>query len=929
MSVQLILYPQENPLFSFLVDAKNFSTLNAGTNTDTTNNSNLLVAVQQATPPTIPGAWYRFRYTGQATPAQAAASAGILTLNSVTGGITFCGVYQQLSGLIPGESYTLTLDINATTSGYLVLANMNQSGATTTQQYFTGLTAGSFTYNFTAHTSSDTIYISYANNNVNANLLIDQATITGEIVQKEFEGQVICDLYEEEEIPLTLSVDDFKNVAEKVQSYSKDFNLPATKRNNKIFGNIFEITRTVANPYDFNPYAKTRAVLKQDGFMLFDGFLKLIDIQEREGEISYNVNLYAQTIALADTLKNRTFDLMDFSELEHTYSKVAIKASWYLNGLPLTNPLPTGTYAGTAGTSVTDVLKYPFVDWSGQILIANGATGNSATAGSPELTTLEQGFRPFIQVKYLIDRIFAEAGYTYTSTLFDTGKFKRLFMDFNWGGDTMPSVIGETTYTATYKYGTGAPAFGTDTTFITLPLIDSTSTGGQTNSHVPPDYNTSGADIYKIVATTDNQVYNIDYTWVIYNDASGTGNNDTIQLQWKHYDSSTGVTTTKNYTQVYAPDGKKTPVTGRIQVALDTGDKLWAEYAGSESYSDLEVDRYLGRTGATVTFNITSSLVTSGTINSLRGEINQWEFLKGIFTMFNLVTIQDDSDAANIIIKPYSEVFINNTRGTTLKDRSINFDWTDKVDLKDIQLTPLNDLKKRTIFKYEEDDDDYIFNMYKKSTRGHLYGSKVFSAEGLTLLEGDEEVVASPFAATVSKPLGQSFTALIVPTIYSKGDDGTTEPFDNLPRILYNHTGTAAPIDIAPLSYYIPEQNGGGSENVDEFFTFSHLTDIPTVVSTPPVSTDTFDYNFGEAQYIQPIGQTSTLNLFNTYWLPYYNQLYNPDTKTMTLKVNLTAGDIAEFEFSDLVMIKNRAYRVNRIDYKPKDLSTVEFILIP
>ena len=27
-------------------------------------------------------------------------------------------------------------------------------------------------------------------------------------------GQVICDLYEDEDIPLTLSVDDFKNVAE-------------------------------------------------------------------------------------------------------------------------------------------------------------------------------------------------------------------------------------------------------------------------------------------------------------------------------------------------------------------------------------------------------------------------------------------------------------------------------------------------------------------------------------------------------------------------------------------------------------------------------------------------------------------------------------------------------------------------------------------
>ena len=927
MSVQLILYPQENPLFSFLVDAKSFGTLNAGTNTDTTSNSNILVGIQQTTPPTIAGAWYRFRYTGQATPAQAAASAGILTFNSVVGGTTFCGVYQQLSGLTAGESYTLTLDIATTTSGYLLLANMNQSGTTATQQFFTGLTAGSFTYNFTAHTSSDTIYITYVNTNVDAYLFINEATITGEIVQKDFEGQVICDLYEDEEIPLTLSVDNFKNVAEKVQSYSKDFNLPATKRNNKIFGNIFEITRTVANPYDFNPYAQTRAVLKQDGFMLFDGFLKLIDIQEKEGEISYNVNLYAQTIALADTLKNRTFDLMDFSELMHTYSKVAIKASWYLDGLPLINPLPTGTYAGTAGASVTDVLKYPFVDWTGQILIANGATGNSATAGFPELTSLEQAFRPFIKVKYLIDRIFAEAGYTYTCALFDTAKFKRLFMDFNWGGDTMPNAIEETSYTATYKYSSGAATFNTDETFIRLGLLDHLMTGGQTNSHVPPDYQISGVNIYKIVASEDNQIYDIDYSWRFFNDLSN--NADTFILKWLHYDDSTGVTTEHNYSTVYIGKQKKGTISGNLQIALDTNDQLWAEYAGTGPFAGTwaEVLRD-GTTSATVTFNISSSIVTSATIKSLRGEINQWEFLKGIFTMFNLVTLQDDSDAANIIIKPYSDVFINNTRGTTLKDRSINFDWTDKVDLKDIQLTPLNDLKKRTIFKYEDDDDDHLFNLYKRSTRGHLYGSKVFSAEGLTLLEGDEEVVASPFAATVYKPLGEIFNEMIVPTIYSAGDDGTTEPFDNLPRILYNHTGTASPVTMS-MSYYIPEQNGGGSENVDEFFTFSHLTDIPTIVSTPPVATDTFDYNFGECQYIQPIGQTSTLNLFNTYWLPYYNELYDPDTKTMTLKVNLTAGDIAEFEFSDFVMIKNRSYRVNKIDYRPNDLSTVEFILIP
>ena len=929
MSVQLILYPQIASLNEFMVDALTFDTVNSSLNTNISTSGNPYTNIMSAAPPTISGAWYRFKNTINGSPATASASGGSLTLNSVSssGAGTLCGVYQQLSGLVIGESYTITVNM-APANGFIVLNNYSGQIGGPTSSISANATQASA--NFTALSNNDTIFISYLNTG-NDDLVISSIAITGKTSIKDWEGQAICDLYENEEIPLTLSVDDFKNVAEKIQSYSKDFNLPATKRNNKLFGNIFDITRTIGNPYDFNPYAQTRAVLKQNGFILFDGFLKLIDIQEREGEISYNVNLYAQTIALADTLKDRTFDLIDFSELEHTYSKVAIKGSWYTNGLPLTNALTDpNEFAGPVGATVTDVLKYPFVDWTGQILIANGATGNNSLDGFPELTSLEQAFRPFIKIKYLIDRIFSEAGYTYSSTLFDSSSFGKLFMDFNWGGDGIPSVVPNTTTTATYpKFQSvgSPPEIITDTAYVTAALIDSNSTGGNANSNVPSDYVTAaGANQYRIVCSTDGRFHNIDYSFTLEN--TKTGILGIANFRWVHYDDDAATTT---YIDVQSQSiGSSTTNTvtfqGNIQIMLDQDDLLYPEFAGSGgspsgSGNWLRQDySFTGPTGS-CTFNISTSTVTSSVLNSLRGEINQWEFLKGIFTMFNLVTLQDKSDPANIIIKTYSDVFIKNTQGTTLKDRGINFDWTDKVDLKDIKLTPLNDLKKRTIFRYEEEEEDYIFRMYKKSTRGHLYGSKVFSAQGLTLLEGDDEIVATPFAATVSKPLGQGFNEMIVPTIYSMNDDGTTSTFDNMPRILYNHIG-ASPVTMGSTTYYIPSQNGASSENSSLFFSFSHLSDIPTTLTTD-------DYNFGECQYIQPIGQTVTSNLFNNYWLPYYNQLYNPDTKTMTLKVNLTAGDIAEFEFSDYVMIKNRAYRVNRIDYKPQDLSTVEFILIP
>jgi len=628
--------------------------------------------------------------------------------------------------------------------------------------------------------------------------------------------------------------------------------------------------------------------------------------------------LFAQTIALADTLKNKTFDNINFDELEHTYDKAAIKGSFYTNGLPLSNPLPTGTYAGTAGASVTDVLKYPFVDWTGQILIANGATGNSATLGMPELTSFEQAFRPFIKIKYLIDRIFSESDYTYSSTLFDSSGFGNLYMDFNWGGDSMPSVIDDTSYTATYPGQGGSPSpFTTNNAaFITLPLLDSTVSGGLTTSNVPPDYNTTGGDIYKIVATSDNQLYSIDYSW---GDFETPGGPLDLITRWQRYDASTGTTDTIDYQSVAFGNISPKTVSGSFSTALDTGDKLWAEFTSSSS-TNISLRDTSGQTFGTVTFNISSSLVGTSTLNSKRGEVNQWEFIKGIFTMFNLITLEDKSNPGNIIIESYSDVFTTIGAGTTLADRGIKHDWTDKVDIKDIKLKPLNDLKKKTTFKFEEDEDDYIFSVYKRSTNGHLYGSKVFSAAGLTVLEGEDEIVASPFAATVSKPIGESFLDMIIPTIYSVDDDGQASGFNNMPRILYNSTG-GSPTTITPSTYYIPTQNGTSSENATDFFTFSHLTDIPTIATTN-------DFNFGECQLISPIGSAVSSNLFNNNWLPYYNELYNPDTKVMTIKVNLSPGDIAKFEFSDMVMIKNRAYRVNRIDYKPKDLSTVEFILI-
>jgi hypothetical protein len=127
---------------------------------------------------------------------------------------------------------------------------------------------------------------------------------------------------------------------------------------------------------------------------------------------------------------------------------------------------------------------------------------------------------------------------------------------------------------------------------------------------------------------------------------------------------------------------------------------------------------------------------------------------------------------------------------------------------------------------------------------------------------------------------------------------------------------------VSGVSYYVPAQSGLSSAQKEDFLQFTHLSVVPSTSANT-------DYVFESQQLFNGVGAPPINNLYNTYYAQYMDELYHPDTRSMTIKVNLTAGDIASFKFTDRVFIKNRVFRVNKIDYKPDSLAKVEFILIP
>ena len=902
MSVQLKLKPQfyegygnsTSVISGEMISNTFFQGVNAIPGTTNTIN-NPVGNIIQYSPPAFPNTWYRFKQDAATTMPTVNASNQLELNNSPTAFVS--GIYQEVNNLIAGENYTvtITLPLGLPTDSTIFIGVSNFAG--NEEQYVIYSPTTVLNVQITPDIPNPIIFL-YSTAFPNAETItIGSISISGTVGFLETlvgDGQVICDLYEDEDLPLTLSVEEFKDVAENVQSYSKAFNLPGTKRNNRIFDYMFEVTRAY-DGYIFSPYRKTKCILEKDGFTLFEGYLRLIDVSDKNGEISYNVNLYSEVIALADILGDRNFNTLGFTELEHDYNIDNIKYSWNSTGTGITY-----LNSNTSGLrDANDTLKYPFVNWNSQISQSNGTVG---TSGNPVLSNLECAFRPFIQLKYLIDRIFNAPAtpFTYTSVFFNTGLFKDLYMDFNWGSSAEgAAALRQANLFQQYIFPSGSSTYFINSyVFESLPI----------NNTVPPTDNSLWDNtLYRFVSDVNNLEVSGEYRLVLSNDSGSPRANE---LRIAHHNSAGVVLELFDIDYAVIPDEDNKVMEGTFECVMQTGDYITTG-ASIVTQNQIQLNHLITPLSF-IKFEYDNGASQVDTLlDNSRGDLGQWEFFKGLITMFNLVSVVDPNNPNNIIIEPYDDIFVNNPESKELN-------WTEKIDVSEMKLTPLTELNRNTLFRLVEDEDDYTAEVYKHAV-GRQYGSYESDAtDEFNILKGIKEIIAEPFASSVIKSLDSAWTDIITPAIYAMDSEGVCESFENSPRILYNNGKKTT-----QFPYFVPAQNAGSAENgLDTYLQFSHLTTIPTNSAT------TTTFNFEDWQLIGNVGNPCVNNLFFNYWQNYFNQLYNPDTRIMSIKVNLTAADINTFSFSDFVFLKNRKFRVNKIQYNPNELSKVEFILI-
>jgi hypothetical protein len=264
------------------------------------------------------------------------------------------------------------------------------------------------------------------------------------------------DLYQDFDLLVTRSIADIREPWTRQGDWSKTLTLPGTKNNNEIFGHIFEVEQTIVGSGqfapDFNPNLKAECVVLVDGLEQVKGFLRVIQINVTDTDlIEYECAIFGTTADFFAVVENAKLNELDFSEYNHILNIANVEASW-----------DTYIYkdSATASFSYGEGYVYPIVYPPKQ--------------GSVEILSDEDN-PPALYAKTIIDKIFSNAGYSYTAdSFFNTNRFKRLIIPWtNQGLEVDESTAANYLFVAKQNAGvTGATYTLADQLLFTSEISD-------------------------------------------------------------------------------------------------------------------------------------------------------------------------------------------------------------------------------------------------------------------------------------------------------------------------------------------------------------------------------------------------------------------------------------------------------------------------
>jgi len=544
------------------------------------------------------------------------------------------------------------------------------------------------------------------------------------------------DLFADEDILLSNNVTGLFDIGVLPSDFTRQITLPGTKVNNAFFEHVYDIS--IDSPFLFATNIKVPAYFDFDSVYLSNGYLQLnkVNVLANKFIDSYEVTIYGTLSSFGrDINRNFLTDLDTLSIYNHTASYDAISASWN-------------------GNLFNGDIRYPLADYGTGYKFA---AGDFQTFGMNDVdgALTVQNFKPAIRVKAVLDSIFEEAGYSYSSSFMNEPFMDNVYMICNHSLKYPEFAEVDLETYGKIKIGAISGSLMTDVnmpanTFVTLPWYNTLSDpqGFYNNGSYRIDKDTNLEGILNLNLNISCSVNNIPGTFSA---------NGTFQLQMIETGSSTayGLTALQSYIIFF--DQLQNSRTGGINTTyeLQTQFKLYDIPPGNYFFQIKQRPNVATGTLPTVTIdpdNTTKSYLQITQVNQAAdgrvmdipsnmpfgtNGIKQIDFITGLQKKFNLVIYPNKTKTNEFII----ETFNNWYNKGEVKDfnRYINLD--DKIEV-----IPANNLAVNELNFGDSLDQDYLSQQFSKGANRE-YGKTYYTDTTNFFSQGKFEVKTS-FAST-------------------------------------------------------------------------------------------------------------------------------------------------------------------------------------
>ena len=141
------------------------------------------------------------------------------------------------------------------------------------------------------------------------------------------------DLYKEEPLKLTLSAEDIGDIPRINSAFSKQFRVPATQTNSKVFKWWYEV-----NTVDFDITKRVKADIYSDGIFYKSGHIRIQNayVNQKTTQVDLELVFFGETRDFASQIGQITLpELVGLTQYDHVLTTDYIHANWQATDAPV------------------------------------------------------------------------------------------------------------------------------------------------------------------------------------------------------------------------------------------------------------------------------------------------------------------------------------------------------------------------------------------------------------------------------------------------------------------------------------------------------------------------------------------------------------------------------------------------------------------